>query len=359
MTSALARMPGALRHAPIWRNRTNLLVTTVLATCCVYAGIWFVRWAFVNAVWMLPPGADSSACRAVAGRGACWAVITERFRFILFGAYPYGEQWRPALACLLFVALYGASAVRAWWKPSLLGLWIAVPAVAIMLLRGGVSGLTDVPTDLWGGLPLTLVLSTVGFSAAIPCAVALALGRRSGLPAIRALSVAYIELIRGVPMVTFLFMAAMMFSLFAPEGFIVDKLLRAQIAFVLVAAAYLAEVVRAGLQAIPKGQHEAAASMGLPYWAATLLIVLPQAMRLMIPALVNTLIAFFKDTSLVAIIGLFDLLGSAKAVNVDPKWFGFSVEVYVFAGAVYFVFCYAVSRYTQRLEKILRAGSGR
>jgi general L-amino acid transport system permease protein len=256
----------------------------------------------------------------------------------------------------MFVALYAASAVRAWWNLSLAALWIAVPLVAIVLLLGGFLGLTYVQTDVWGGLPLTLVLSTVGFEAAIPLAVALALGRRSAMPAIRVLSVAYIELIRGVPVITFLFMASLMFPLFVPDGLTVDKLLRAQIAFMLVVAAYLAEVVRGGLQAIPAGQHEAAASVGLNYWQATFLIVLPQALRVSIPALVNTFIAFLKDTSLVAIIGMFDLLGAAKAVNVDPKWFGFSVEVYLFAGAVYFVFCYAVSQYTQRLERMLRVG---
>ena len=352
-----ARVADTVRRRPLFRDRTNAIVTAVLGACLAYAVARFLRWAVVNAVWTLPPGVDSSMCRAAAGQGACWAVITERFRFILFGVYPYGEQWRPALVCLLFAALYLASARRAWWKLWLLGVWIAVPAGAGVLLRGGFPGLTDVPTDLWGGLPLTLGLSTVGFAAASAPAVALALGRRSRMPAIRALSVAYIELIRGVPLVTVLFMAAMMFPLFVPEGFTVDKLLRAQMAFVLVIAAYLAEVIRAGLQAVPAGQYEAAASIGLRYWPAMFLIVLPQALRMTIPALVNTFIGFFKDTSLVAIIGVFDLLGAAKAVNADPKWIGFSVEIYVFVAAVYFVFCSAVSRYTQRLERLLTAGS--
>jgi general L-amino acid transport system permease protein len=350
---------GTVRRRPLFRDGTNAIVTAVLGLCGAYATVRFLRWAVVNAVWTLPPGMDSSICRAAADEGACWAVITERFRFIFFGVYPYGEQWRPALVCLLFVALYLVSARRAWWKLWLLGVWIAVPAAAGVLLRGGFAGLSDVPTDLWGGLPLTLGLSTVGFAAASVPGVALALGRRSKMPAIRALCVAYIELIRGVPLITFLFMAAMMFPLFMPEGFTVDKLLRAQMAFVLVVAAYLAEVIRAGLQAVPAGQYEAAKSMGLRYWPAMLLIVLPQAVRMTIPALVNTFIGFFKDTSLVAIIGLFDLLGAAKAVNADAKWIGFSVEIYIFVAAVYFVFCYAVSRYTQRLERFLRVGSRR
>jgi general L-amino acid transport system permease protein len=273
------------------------------------------------------------------------------------GAYPFNQQWRPVLACLLFVSLYMASTIRAWWKPWLLGLWITVPIAAIILLHGGLLGLAVVPSEFWGGLPLTFLLSTVGFAAAFPLAVALALGRRSQMPVIRALSIAYIELIRGVPLISFLFMAAVMFPLFMPQSFTVDKLLRAQIAFVMVAAAYLAEVVRAGLQAIPRGQYEAAASMGLPFWPTTMLVVLPQAVRVTIPALVNTFIAFFKDTSLVVVIGLFDLLGAAKAVIVDPKWVGFGVEVYLFVSAVYFAFCYAVSRYSQHLENILMARS--
>jgi general L-amino acid transport system permease protein len=222
-------------------------------------------------------------------------------------------------------------------------------------MRGGVPGLSTVPSDRWGGLPLTLLLSTVGFAAAAPLAVALALGRRSQMPAIRTLSIAYIELVRGIPIVTFLFMAAVMFPLVVPQGFMVDKLLRAQVAFVGVITAYLAEVVRGGLEAVPASQYEAAASLGLGFWPAMLLVVLPQALRAAIPALVNTFIAFFKDTSLVAVIGLFDLLGAGKAVIVDAKWVGFGVEVYLFAAAIYFTFCYSLSRYSRRVERALLA----
>jgi len=284
-----------------------------------------------------------------------WALIHERFRFILLGTYPFHQQWRPALVCLLFFALYAVSALRACWRPWLALAWVAVPAGAVLLLRGGLPGLPAVPSELWGGLPLTLLLSTVGFAAAFPPAVALALGRRSRLPAIRALSIAYIEIIRGVPLITLLFMASFMFPLFVPQSFTLDKVLRAQIAFAMVVAAYLAEVIRAGLEAIPAGQYEAASSLGLRFWPATLLVVLPQALRVTIPALVNTFIGFFKDTSLVGVIGLFDLLGAARAVVVDPKWFGSGVEVYLLVAAVYFTLCFAVSRYSQRLERELMA----
>jgi general L-amino acid transport system permease protein len=355
MTPHAAAGAAGWREAPMFQGRANIIATTVVGALLAYLTWRLASWSVIDAIWTVPEGAGSSVCRAARSEGACWAVIGERFRFILFGAYPFDEQWRPAVACLLFLSLYLASARRAWWTMWLLGLWAAIPGGAVMLLRGGALGLAPVPSEFWGGLPMTLVLSTVGFSAAFPLAVVLAFGRRSQLPAIRALSVGYIELVRGVPIITFLFMAAVMFPLFVPRAFTVDKLLRAQLAFVLVMAGYLAEAIRGGLQAIPRGQYEAAASMGLPFWPAMILVVLPQALRLSIPSIVNTFIAFFKDTSLVAVIGLFDLLGAAKTVIVDPRWIGFGLEVYLFVAALYFVFCYAVSRYSRQFEKRLAA----
>ncbi|MGE5814353.1 MAG: amino acid ABC transporter permease [Acidobacteriota bacterium] len=342
-----------LRRAPMFRDWPNACATAVAGAILAWLGYRFINWAVVNAVWALPGEAGPVACRAIRGQGACWAVIHERFRFILFGTYPSGDQWRSALACGAFLSLYAATAARASWKPWLAGAWIAVTPAALLLLHGGVFGLRKVSTDLWGGLPLTFVLSTFGFSAGFPLGIILALGRRSKLPAVRVLCTAYIEIVRGVPFVTFLFMAAALFPLLVPEGFTVDKLVRAQVAFIIVIAAYLAEVVRAGLDAVPSGQLEAAASLGLGYWRATLLVLLPQALRIAVPAIVNTFIGFFKDTSLVAIVGLFDLLGAAQAVIVDPRWTAFGVEVYVFASAVYFTFCFAVSRYSRRLEQTL------
>jgi general L-amino acid transport system permease protein len=351
MAMSRDRLVRTLRRAPMLRDRTNAILTVTLGAGLAYLGFRFASWALFHAIWTLPQGADSSVCRAVKGEGACWAVIGERARFILLGVYPVDEQWRPALVCVLFIALYAATAVRAWWTSWLLAAWLAVPLCAVVLLRGGVFGIAGVPSEFWGGLPLTFVLSTVGCAAAFPLAVALALGRRSRMPVVRALSLAYIELVRGVPFIIVLFMAAVMFPLFVPQTFTVDKLLRAQIAVVMVIAAYLAEVIRAGLAAVPAEQYEVAASLGLPFWPATMLVVLPQALRLMIPALVNTFIAFFKDTSLVAVIGLFDLLGAGKAVIVSARWVGFGVEVYLFVAAIYFVFCYAMSRYSARLER--------
>ncbi len=352
---AMAHLAAAIRRAPMFRDRSNAIATAILGAAIAYASFRLVEWGIVNAIWSLPRDGGAEACRAARGEGACWAVITERARFILCGAYPFDQQWRPAGACLLFVSRYAASTVRSLWDWRLLLLWILLPTAAVTLLRGGVFGLSGVPTEFWGGLPLTLLLSTVGFATAFPFAIGLALGRRSVLPAIRGLCIAYIELVRGVPLVTFLFMAAMMFPLFVPQGLTVDKLLRAQVAIVMFVAAYVAEVLRGGLQAIPRGQYEAASSLGLPYWPSTILIVLPQVLRISIPSLVNTFIAFFKDTSLVIVIGLFDLLGAGKAVLVDAKWVGFGAEVYLFVAFIYFAFCYGISQYSRHLERLLMA----
>jgi general L-amino acid transport system permease protein len=215
---------------------------------------------------------------------------------------------------------------------------------------GGILGLSFVPQDRWGGLPVTLILATFGLAFGFPLGIVVALGRRSRLPAIRSLCVLYVELVRGVPLVSLLFMSSVMFPLFLPDGFNIDKLLRAQVAFVLYAGAYLAEVIRGGLQAIPSGQHDAADALGLSYWRKNALVILPQAIRHVIPPLVNTFLAFFKDTSLVLIIGIFDLLTTAKTAIVDPAWQSFSVEVYLFVALIYFVFSFAMSRYSRRLE---------
>ncbi len=312
-----------------------------------------VRWGLVDAIWHADGGRD---CR---GDGACWAFVGEKLRFILFGRFPYQEQWRPLLVVVIFIAMILASCDRRLWGRRLTALWLGGLAVVGVLMWGGVLGMSYVETTLWNGLPLTLVLAVVGIAFAFPLAVLLALGRRSELPAVRAICVAYIELIRGVPLITVLFMASVMLPLFLPTGMTVDKLLRAQIAFILFAAAYLAEVVRGGLQAIPKGQSEAADALGLSYWQRTRLIVLPQALALVIPPLVNTFIGTFKDTSLVIVIGLFDLLGTANAALSDANWRGFYAEAYIFVAAIYFSFCFFMSRYSQMLEREFNKGRRR
>jgi general L-amino acid transport system permease protein len=318
--------------------------------------IGFVDWAFLNAIWSVPVvngQAQTQACREIKGVGACWAVVTEKHRFILFGTYPYEEHWRPLLVCVLFVALYIVSALRRFWNWRLIPIWVGTLTAIGILMWGGVFGLTYVPQERWGGLPITLILSTFGLAFAFPLAVLVALGRRSKLPAIKTLCVLYVELIRGVPLISLLFMASVMFPLFLPEGMNIDKLLRAQVAITLFAGAYLAEVVRAGLQTLPRGQYEAADALGLSYWQKTGFIILPQALRLVIPPLVNTFIGFFKDTSLVLIIGIFDLLTAGKTAIVEPAWQGFGIEVYITIGLIYLVFCFAMSKYSQDLEREL------
>ena len=352
---AVPQAPPALRGPWTWA-RTNLFaswlstaVTLALAVLIVRGLFSFVQWAFVNAVWWTPEN-QSQACRAVRGVGACWAVVTEKYRFILFATYPFDQQWRPALAIAVFVALFFVSSLRRFRRKELFLVWIAALTVIAVLMWGGVLGLPFVPQERWGGLPVTLILATFGLALGFPLGVLVALGRRSNLPAIKATCVLYVELIRGVPLVSLLFMASVMFPLFLPEGISIDKLLRAQVAIILFAGAYLAEVVRGGLQALPKGQYEGADSLGLSYWQKTRLIILPQALRLVIPPLVNTFIGFFKDTSLVLIIGIFDLLTAAKTAIVEPAWQAFGLEVFVVVAVIYFLFCFAMSRYSQRLE---------
>ena len=312
-----------------------------------------VRWAFVDAVWSAPNG---QACR---GAGACWAFIGEKLRFILFGRFPYDQQWRPLGVVVIFVAMILASCDRRLWGRRLMLLWLGGFIAAGVLMWGGILGMRYVETGLWSGLPLTLILAVVGLPFALPVAILLALGRRSRLPAVRAVSVAYIELVRGVPLITVLFMASVVLPLFLPSGVTIDKLLRAGIAFVLFAAAYIAEVIRGGLQAIPRGQIEAADALGLGYWQRTRLIVLPQALAMVIPPLVNNFIGGFKNTSLVIIIGLFDLLNTAKTALSDPNWQGFAAESYVFVAMIYWSFCFFMSRYSQMLEREFSKGRQR
>ena len=356
---------GFARSRPVDWARANLFgswwstAVTLLLAWGIIRALWgFIGWAFVHAVYSVPHAADgapdTAPCRAVQGVGACWAVVPEKYRYILFAFYPYDQQWRPALSVALFVALYAVTANRRFWRRELGLIWLATLGVVALLMWGGVLGLSYVPQYQWGGLPLTLILATLGLTVAFPLAVLVALGRRStAMPAVRLLCVVYVELIRGAPLIAWLFMATVMFPLFMPAGVDFDKLLAAQVAIILFAAAYLAEVVRAGLQALPKGQGEAADALGLGYWQKMRLIILPQALRLVIPPLVNTFIGFFKDTSLVLIVGIFDLLKAGTTAVADPPWQGFGNEVYLLLAVIYFAFCFAMSRYSQGLEREL------
>src|SRR5689334_5864224 len=342
-------------RANLFSSIGSTITTLILAVVLTKAIVNLVAWGILNAAWSVP-GTDTNACRAARGIGACWAVIPETYRFILCRLYPYDQQRRPARAVLVFLGLFFIAIRRSFWRRELVLIWAGALSLIGLLMWGGVPGLPFVAQERWGGLPVTLVLATFGLAFGFPLGILVALGRRSKLPAIRSLCVLYVELIRGVPLISLLFMASVMFPLFMPDGVNIDKLLRAQIAFILFAGAYLAEVIRGGLQAVPRGQHDAADALGLSYWKKQGLIILPQAIRHVIPPLVNTFIAFFKDTSLVLIIGIFDLLTTAKTSIIDPAWQPFSIEVYVFVGVIYFLFCFAMSRYSRSLEAQARPG---
>jgi len=330
----------------------STLATVLIVALALYLLPRVLGWAVVNAVF----APDADACQAARGTGACWGVIAEKWRLIVFGRYPHAEQWRPALATVLLLGLLFSSCVRKFWTPWLVPAWIGVWAVFFWLMHGGL-GLTVVPTDQWGGLPLTIMLSTIAIAGAFPLSIFVALGRRSKLPAIRTLCTVYIELVRGVPLVSILFMASFLFPLFMPVGKSPDVLIRVIVGLTLFWAAYLAETVRGGLQAIPKGQLEAAASVGLGYWQTQRKVVLPQALAIVVPAVVNTFIAIFKDTSLVTIVSLYELTGALSiALNSDANWRPFKIEGYLFIAALYFAFCFAMSRYSLWVEKQVRHG---
>ena len=332
---------------PTWWQTALTLLLVYLFIRIIFAAF---DWAVLEAVWR----PDAKACRA--GGGACWGFIAEKHRFILFGTYPYEQHWRPATASVLLIGLWILSALRLFWRWWLALVWAGGLTLIAALMWGGVFGLPYVENERWGGLILTLLLSSFGIAAAFPLSIVLALARRSGMPAIRGLAVGYIELVRGVPLISLLFMASVMLPLFLPPGVTFDKLLRALIGVALFAAAYLAETIRGGLQAIPRGQFEAADALGLSYPKKMGLIILPQALKLVVPGIVGTFIGLFKDTSLVLIIGLFDLLGIVQLnSNADPNWASPTTNMtgYVFAAVIFFVFCFGISRYSQTVERRL------
>ncbi|MBI4082455.1 MAG: amino acid ABC transporter permease [Candidatus Lambdaproteobacteria bacterium] len=349
------------REIGVWgwarRNLFRTWYDTLLTLCFgwlfyrIVAGL--IGWGIVQAGF----GTTPKACAG--SQGACWAFIGDLWPLFFVGAYPHDARWRPALALLLVVALGLLTLWRRTRTRWLLACWLLAPLPILALIGGSATlGLAAVDSGLWGGLMLTLLLAVVGIVFGFPLGVVLALGRRSRLPVIRALSVGYIELIRGVPLITVLFMASIMLPLFFPSGFNPDKVLRAMIGITLFYAAYMAEVVRGGLQGLARGQEEAAAALGLTYWQTTAFIVLPQALRIVIPPMVGTFIALLKDTSLVAIVGLFDLLGIARTATANPNWLGRIVEAYVFAGIIYWVLCFSMSQASRRLELRFQTRAG-
>jgi general L-amino acid transport system permease protein len=324
-----------------------------------------VQWLFIDAAWT---GTDRTACATVAQggvlpdgqSGACWAFVSAKFEQFMFGRYPADERWRPMLVMAMFVVMLIPMLIpkAPYKKLNALLLFIILPVVAFVLLIGGYLGLRVVETQLWGGLMVTLILSFFGITVSLPFGILLALGRRSHLPVIKTLCITFIEVIRGIPLITVLFFASIMLPLFLPDGWTFDKFLRALVGVSLFSSAYMAEVIRGGLQAIPKGQYEGADSLGLNYWQKTRLIVLPQALKLVIPGIVNTFIGLFKDTSLVSIIGMFDLLGIVNLNQSDANWATPVTPVtgYVFAGFVFWIFCFGMSRYSLFMERHLDTG---
>ncbi|MBY3183409.1 amino acid ABC transporter permease [Rhizobium laguerreae] len=374
-TSILAAEPPppGERGAVAWIRR-NLLATpkdvilTILALALLaWAVPQLVNWLFIQAVWS---GPDRTFCATTiqggiqpdGWSGACWAFISAKYDQFIFGRYPLGERWRPAIVGILFILLLVPMLIPSAPRKGLnaILLFAVLPVIAFWLLHGGF-GLEVVETPLWGGLMVTLVLSFVGIAVSLPVGILLALGRRSKMPVIRMLCVTFIEVIRGVPLITVLFMASVMLPLFLPTGWNVDKLLRALIGVSIFTSAYMAEVIRGGLQAIPKGQFEGADSLGLGYWQKTRLIIMPQAIKLVIPSIVNTFIGTFKDTSLVTIIGMFDLLGIVKLNFSDANWASAVTPItgLIFAGFIFWLFCFGMSRYSGFMERHLDTGHKR
>jgi general L-amino acid transport system permease protein len=314
-----------------------------------------LNWAIFQANWV---GTTREACTS---EGACWLFIIVRFKQFMFGFYPPSEYWRVVVAFSMAGILIAWLLIERSPKKGLVGAFtvFCYPVIAYFLFYGGAFGLEEVETHKWGGLMLTLILATIGMFCALPIGIVLALGRRSSMPIARSCSIIFIEFWRGVPLITVLFMSSVMLPIFIPEEMQIDKLLRAMVGIIFFQSAYMAEVVRGGLQAIPKGQYEAAESLALSYWKSMVFIILPQALKLVIPGIVNTFIALFKDTTLVLIIGLFDLLAVVQSVNTDPNWLGYAVEGYVFVASIYWISCFSMSRYSQYLEKKLHTGHAR
>jgi general L-amino acid transport system permease protein len=357
--------PPRIQVGPVAWLRDNLFSSvgntflTILGTYLIYLIVTgLFGFAVAHATWT---GENGEACRA--NTGACWPMVTAKFSQFMYGRYPLEMRWRVDLTYIL--AIIGLVPLMIPSVPyklyNAIYLFGIFPVVAFVLLIGGYFGLPHVPTEFWGGLLVTLVVASVGITASFPLGIMLALGRRSRMPLVRWASVTFIEFVRGVPLITVLFMSSVMLPLFLPPGWSFDKLLRALVGVALFAAAYMAETIRGGLQAIPRGQFEGADALGLNYRQKMSLIVLPQALKLVVPGIVNSFIGLFKDTSLVLIIGLFDLLGIVQQNNTDQKWLAptNAMTGYLFAGFVFWIFCFGMSRYSAFVERRLSTGDQR
>ena len=346
------------------QNLFSDVVNTIMTIVGIAFLVWFIPpiFNFLVTHAVFPWSAENTieACRTEEA-GACWIYVVDRMNFFIYGFYPAEEYWRINICFLLGIV----TLVPLLWPDlpykglSAIGFFVVLPVVTFFLLNGGgFTGLEQVPTEKWGGLTITLIIATVGIVASLPIGIVLALGRRSHMPFVKYVCIAFIELWRAVPLITVLFMASIMLPLFLPEGTTIDKLLRALVGVSLFSAAYMAEVVRGGLQALPKGQYEAADALGLNYFKAMYLIILPQALKHVIPGIVNSFISLFKDTSLVSIVGLFDLLNTVQATTAQVEWKSphQATTGYLFAAAVFWVFCFGMSRYSMYMERRLDTG---
>jgi general L-amino acid transport system permease protein len=350
---SLAAPPHAGATGPLARIRRDYFATpldAIVSVACialiVAVAIPLLRWALLDATFA---GTRREDC---APGGACWVFIRARFGQFMYGLYPPGERWRVDLAGIVGLA----AVVPLFWRGLPGRGWIGlaalvlVPPLVIWLLAGG-AGLVPVETRAWGGLMLTVFIAVSAGLMSVPMGILLALGRQSRLPVIRTISIVFIEFWRGVPIIAVIFLASLLLPLVLPAGVTIDRLTRAVLGLAFVVSAYMAEAVRGGLQAIPKGQGEAAAALGLGYWRATGLVVLPQALRIALPAMTNEFIALVKNTSLVLIVSIFDLLGIAQAALADPAWVGMNMEAYAFAGSIYWVACFGLSTWSRSLER--------
>ena len=330
----------------LFNSPLNIGITIVLSFLIVVPVYKVINWGIIKASWT--QGADY--CRQNLD-GACWGFIADKFYFLTFGFYPREEIWRGWVALALFVAMLFYSGQKRNWKISLVLIWAVVLVFILVLIEGTLLGLPTVESPKWGGFLLTVILAATAIFAAYPFGILLALGRTGSLPIARSFSIAFIEFIRGVPFISLLFMASLMLPLFLPPGFDIPKITRAIVAAIIFSAAYLAETVRGGLSAVPKGQYEAADSLGLSYWRKMGFVILPQALGSVIQPTIGSFISLFIDTSLVVIISMYDFLGAGRAAMTDPNWLGFSVEMYVYIALIYFFFCFTLSRYSRKFER--------
>jgi len=329
----------------LFSTPADIIVTLLILFFLIQVIPPFLDWAFLNASFGGSVKADAI------GTGANWIFIKEKFSMFMYGFYPSSEIYRLKILVFVTFIIIGLFKYVAKTTPQRIFVFLLYPVIGFILIKGGFFGLVEVETSKWGGLLLTLVISFVGISLSIPFGIILAFGRQSQLPIIKNISVVYIEFIRGVPLITMLFMGSVLLPLFFQEGVEVNKLLRALIVITMVESAFVSEAIRGGLQAIPKGQYESADSLGLSYWQKMILVILPQALKVAIPNLVGISIELFKDTSLVMIIGLFDLLSMVHLTANDSHWLGMETEGYVFVTVIYLIFCYSMSRYSMTLEK--------